>query len=251
MRIAVISDVHGNLIGLDAALADLQAQPADQIVFLGDMIQGGPQPAEVLTRLRELACPVVMGNADDYLLKGTASDAEAVSPERQAKMDAVRAWSLAQLSEADKAFIASFTPTVTDPLDGTRALLGFHGSPESFDHVLLPTTPEDEFQARLGPYAPSLMCGGHTHLQQVRRLGDTFFFNPGSVGFAYNAQQDEAGFQADPWAEYALLTVADGRLGLEFRRVPFDAAELRRVYRESGRPFGEEAAGQYGGRESV
>jgi len=251
MKLAVISDIHGNYVAFAAVLADLERAAPARVVCLGDAIQGGPQPAEVARGLRALACPVVMGNADDYLLKGTASDAEAVSPERQAKMDAVRAWSLAQLSEADKAFIASFTPTVTDPLDGTRALLGFHGSPESFDHVLLPTTPEDEFQARLGPYAPSLMCGGHTHLQQVRRLGDTFFFNPGSVGFAYNAQQDEAGFQADPWAEYALLTVADGRLGLEFRRVPFDAAELRRVYRESGRPFGEEAAGQYGGRESV
>ena len=50
MRIAILSDVHGNCVGLDAALADLQEHPADQIVCLGDMIQGGPQPAEVMAR---------------------------------------------------------------------------------------------------------------------------------------------------------------------------------------------------------
>ncbi len=245
MKLGVIADIHGNYVALEAVLADIKVTAPDRLICLGDAIQGGPQPREVARALRELGCPVVMGNADDWLLTGTDSGAEAIAPERQAKMDAVRAWSLAQLSEADKAFIASFTPTVTDALDGTRNLLGFHGSPTSYDHVLLPTTPEDEFQARLGAYAPSILCGGHTHLQQVRRLGETFFFNPGSVGFAYSHTQPDDHFRADPWAEYALLTVGDGRVGLEFRRVPFDAAALKRVYQESGRPWGAEAAAQY------
>jgi predicted phosphodiesterase len=245
MKLGVISDIHGNYVALEAVLADLKVTAPDRLICLGDAIQGGPQPREVARALRGLGCPVVMGNADDWLLTGMASDAEAIAPERQAKMDAVRAWGLEQLDEEDKAFIASFTPTVTDPLDGTRGLLGFHGSPTSFDHVLLPTTPEEEFQARLGPFAPNILCGGHTHMQQVRRLGETFFFNPGSVGFAYSHTQPEDQFRADPWAEYALLTVEAGRVGLEFRRVPFDAAAVRRVYVESGRPFGEEAGRQY------
>jgi predicted phosphodiesterase len=246
MKLGVISDIHGNYLAFEAVLADLRVTRPDRLICLGDAIQGGPQPREVARALRRLGCPVVMGNADDWLLTGMASDAEAVSAERQAKMDAVRAWSLAQLDEDDKAFIAGFTPTVTDPLDGARGLLGFHGSPTSFDHVLLPTTPEDEFQARLGAFGPNIMCGGHTHLQQVRRLGDAFFFNPGSVGLAYSHTQPDDQFRADPWAEYALLSVDDGRVGLEFRRVPFDAAAMRQVYVDSGRPFGEEAAGQYG-----
>ena len=55
------------------------------------------------------------------------------------------------------------------------------------------------------------MCGGHTHLQQIHQLGDTLFFNPGSVGFAYSHQQPEDHFKASPWAEYAVLTYEDGR----------------------------------------
>jgi predicted phosphodiesterase len=248
MQIGVISDIHGNYLALTAVLRDLEAlRPApDRVVCLGDAIQGGPQPAEVTRALRERGWPVVMGNADDWLITGQASDAEQVSAERQAKLDAVRTWSLAQLSEADKTYIASFTPTVEVPLEAGRKLLAFHGSPASFDDILLPTTPEADFQRLLGAHAGHLLCGGHTHLQQIRRLGDGFFFNPGSVGLAYSHAQSDEGFRADPWAEYALLSADGGRLRLEFRRVPFDAAELRRVYRASGRPFAEEAAAQYG-----
>ncbi len=64
MRIAVISDIHGNFVALEAILKDISHQFVDQMVCLGDAVQGGPQPAQVVNRLRELACPVVMGNAD-------------------------------------------------------------------------------------------------------------------------------------------------------------------------------------------
>src|SRR5690606_1623248 len=128
---------------------------------------------------RERGWPVVMGNADDWLLTGIEHEGPS-DPEREAQLNAVRQWSLAQLSEEDKAYIAGFAPTVADPLDGSRSLLAFHGSPESFVHVLLPDTPEAEFRQRLGAYTGQLLCGGHTHLQQLRRLGQGFFFNPGS-----------------------------------------------------------------------
>ena len=101
MRIAILSDVHGNSVGLEAALADLQQHPADQIVCLGDMIQGGPQPAEVVARLRTMACPVVMGNADAWLLTGQATGAEPTT-ERQM---AVREWQLTRLTPDDRAYI--------------------------------------------------------------------------------------------------------------------------------------------------
>jgi predicted phosphodiesterase len=249
MRIAVISDMHGNCLALDAAQADIRTQSVDQIVCLGDAIQGGPQPAEVIARLRELACPVVMGNADHYLLYGEASDAEPISDERNRQLDAVREWSLSKLSADDQAFIAAFHPTVEITLEDGRKLLCFHGSPTSFDHVILPTTPEDEFNSYLASYVPAIMIGGHTHMQQIRRIGtsDTYYFNPGSVGFAYSHHQpDEASFRADPWAEYAILTSRSTNVSLEFRRVPFDAQTLIDIYRASGRPHTDVAIAQYG-----
>jgi predicted phosphodiesterase len=256
MRIALISDVHANAFALDAVLADLsagssqglRAEPFDHIVCLGDMIQGGAQPAQVAARLRELDCPVVMGNSDAWLLTGVATGRERVTDEQRA----VRAWSLAQLTEADREFIAGFAPTIQIELDETQRLLCFHGSPTSFDDIILPDTPEAEFQKYLGAYQSFILAGGHTHLQQIRRIGDSFFFNPGSAGTAYSHQQTEENFHLDPWAEYAVLSsenqsssAAGGRVALEFRRVPFDVDELVRIYRASGRPFAEKRIAEY------
>jgi len=244
MRIAVFSDIHGNCVALDAMLADLREHPADRMVCLGDAIQGGPQPAETVTRLRALGCPVVMGNADAWLLTGEESGAEPIS-ERQL---AVREWSFSRLAAEDRAFVAAFRPTITVALGGGGELLCFHGSPTSFDDVLLPQTPDDDARRLLGHgLAARFLTGGHTHMQQVRRVGEAVFFNPGSVGLAYRHGQPEGNFRADPWAEYAMLTVeGEGRFGLEFRRVPFDVAALLRAYREGGRPYADEAAAQYG-----
>ncbi len=248
MRIAIISDIHGNCIALDAVLADLQQNPVDQIVCLGDAVQGGPQPAQVVARLREIACPVVTGNADAWLLSGQETGNEQIPAERLRKMHAIRDWSLSQLTAEDRAFIGQFEPTVTIGSETGRRLLCFHGSPTSFDDILLPTTPQEEFERLLGGYATFLLTGGHTHLQQVRRIGDSFFFNPGSVGFAYSHQQADDSFQADPWAEYAVLTLQSASTSLEFRRIPFDTVQLIQAYQASGRPHADEAISQYEGR---
>jgi len=245
MRVAIISDMHGNDFAFQAVEADIQNQKIDQIVCLGDAIQGGPQPAEVVQRLRRLNCPVVMGNADAWLISGEETADEGIPPERLKKMGDVRAWSLSRLTEEGRAFISDFQPTVTLHLEDGIDLLCFHGSPTSFDDVILPAALEEEFQKFLGSYTGRILTGGHTHAQQIRRIGELFFFNPGSVGFAYSHNQPENDFHADPWAEYAILTAENGQTNLEFRRVPFDAQELIRIYRESGRPFAEEAIAQY------
>ncbi len=245
MRIAVISDMHGNDFAFEKVEADINKQGVDQIVCLGDAIQGGAQPVDVVRRLRRLNCPMVMGNADDWLITGVDSGREAITPERHKKMDAIRDWSLAQLAEDDEKFIAEFQPTITIQLEKDINLLCFHGSPTDFDDVILPTTPEDEFQKFLGAFNKNILTGGHTHTQQVRRCGERFFFNPGSVGLPFSSFQGDGKFHVDAWAEYAILTVEHGEIGLQFRRLPYDANDVIEIYRNSGRPFAEDAITQY------
>lgn len=247
MKIAVISDIHGNAIALEAALTDIRQKGADQIVCLGDAIQGGPQPVEAAARLRALACPVVMGNADDWLLTGKETGAEAMSEERRKMMDAVRAWQLAQLSETDTTHIRSFQPLVEIPLPNGQTLTCYHGSPNSYDDIILPDTPDEVARVYLQPDDRRIYCGGHTHLQFIRHFGRTFHLNPGSIGFAYRHDQPEDRFRYDSWAEYALLSIDGGSLGLEFRRVPYDAQALIEAYRSSGRPYADQVIAQYGG----
>ncbi len=246
MRIAVISDIHGNDVAFEAALTDIQQQSIDHIVCLGDAIQGGAQPAEVVRRLRETKCPTVMGNSDAWLLTGKETGNEKIAPERMQKLQVVREWSLTKLSQEDREFINAFPLTITLPIDEKRNLLCFHGSPTSFDDFVLPSTLEEDFQRLLKPFAANILTGGHMHLQYTRRIIDSpnFFFNPGSVGVAYNHEQSN-GFRLDPWAEYAILTVEGGQLSLEFRRVPVDTEKLFTVLKESGRPYADETIAQY------
>jgi predicted phosphodiesterase len=245
MKVAIISDIHGNAVAFEAVLAALHGEAPDRVLCLGDAIQGGPEPRRVVELLRELGCPVVMGNADAFLL-GTDTGAEHMDDARRRSLEAVRDWTVAQLSEPDRAFIAAFAPTVAMPLEGGRELLGFHGSPASFDDLLLPLTPDDALDRLLGGVRADITCGGHTHVQFVRRRGAGLFFNPGSVGLAYDHRQEGVP-RPDPWAEYALLTSRGRDLGLEFRRVPFDLPALLQRYRASGRPDAEVAIRQYGG----
>ncbi|HEX8600450.1 MAG TPA: metallophosphoesterase family protein [Chloroflexia bacterium] len=232
-RVGVISDIHGNCLALDAVLDDLLREPVDAVVCLGDAVQGGPQPAEVVARLRELGCPVVMGNADAWLLTGAdSSPNETTTPQQEA----VRQWSLSRLSQEDISFIQGFQPTVELQLEGGQRLLCFHGSPASFDDLIFMDTPEEEFQRFLGAHRGAVMCGGHTHAQQTRRIGNYFFFNPGSVGMPYNRHLPEDKFHLDPWAEYAVLTSSAGSLSLDLRRVSYDVPRLLDIYKSSGRP---------------
>lgn len=243
MRVAVISDMHGNAIAFDAVLDDIETRSVDRIVCLGDALQGGPQPAEVAGRLREIGCPVVIGNADAFVVSGSAEDDEPIT-EMQA---AVREWSIARLGSAGAALIEQFQATVEIALPGDRRLLCFHGSPMSYNDVILPETSEEEVRRLLGPSLPAIQCGGHTHLQQLRRIGGAVFFNPGSVGLAYDRHQTTDPPRADPFAEYAILTADESTIAVEFRRLPYDIASLLSVIGASGMPFAEALSARYGG----
>jgi putative phosphoesterase len=241
IRIALISDIHGNCFALDAALADLQGQAVDRIICLGDTLQGGAQPAETAERLRALACPIVMGNADAWLLAEENDTAEPTTEQQRE----VRLWTLSQLSASDLDFIRSFRPTIEIALEEEQRLLCFHGSPTSYSDILLPDTPKEEWQRLLEPYAPAIMTGGHTHTQQMRRVGEGLFFNPGSIGLTYNIFLPKEQFHLDAWAEYAILTAERGYLSLDFHRVPYDVEQLIQIIRSSGRLHADQIIAEY------
>lgn len=227
MRIGLFSDVHGNAVAFDAFLADLESSPVDRLVCLGDVIQGGPQPVDCLERLRSLGCRVVMGNADSYVLTGDPGpEPESVS-QRQ-----VRQWTFDQLSEADRAYVRSFEPTVDEP-----PLLAFHGGPASFDDVILPSTAEEEFRRLLGDPEAPVLAGGHTHQQFLRRRGASTFLNPGSVGLSYDhALAEEGTVRFDPWAAWAVVDVEDTVVSVEFRRAQLDRERVIAAIEASALP---------------
>jgi len=244
MRLAVISDMHGNCYALDQVLNDIHEQGIEQIVCLGDAIQGGAEPAQTLDRLRELHCPIVMGNADAWLLTGQETSPEEKVSEKQL---AVREWSLAQLSDDDRDFMQQFLPTIEIRLETDQKLLCFHGSPYSFDDIILPETADETMHKYLDGWDAMLLTGGHTHTQQLRRIGSqSWYFNPGSVSLAYNWELSKKQLHVDPWADYAIISAESQNFGLTFRHVSLDTNEIVRLVRASGRPYAEDLVALYG-----
>jgi predicted phosphodiesterase len=176
MRLAIISDIHGECFAFDQVLQDIRRQGIEQMVCLGDALQGGSQPAQTLARLRELNCPVVLGNADAWLVTGQETAAGEKTSEQQR---AVRAWSLAQLTEGDLAFVQQFRPTIEIPLEAEQTLLCFHGSPRSFDEIILPDTTDDVVRQFLSGYDATLFTGGHTHTRAVAAPGQLLVLQSG------------------------------------------------------------------------
>ncbi len=235
-RIGIFSDIHGNAVAFDAVLAALRAEGIEQFVCLGDVAATGPQPREVVQRLRELNCPVVMGNTDDHVLAPTEPDSDDEDIIRIREIDQ---WSAAQLAPDERAFVASFAPTVTLPLADGSSLLCYHGSPRSYNDILLPTTPTDELDALLGEVTATVLAGGHTHQQMLRRHHQALVVNPGSVGLPMDRVPPGPGTRNPPWAEFAVLTCGAGDLRIELRRVRFDVQALLAAARASGMPHAE------------
>jgi predicted phosphodiesterase len=234
VRLALVSDQHGNDVAFRAVVEDLERIEVEEVVCLGDTTQGGSQPAETLDRLRALGCATVLGNADAFLLQAPEDSPEPID-DRQLQ---VREWTLSRLDESHLEQIRSFEPVVRRKVDDVD-LLFFHGSPDSYDDVLLP----ESDAAALAPfrgYGAALLAGGHTHLQWTRRIDDGLYVNPGSIGVSYDRHADPLVLR--PLAEWALVTVEEGAVAVEFRQVPYSVEDVVAAAARSGRPYADEWA---------
>ncbi|GAA2691648.1 metallophosphoesterase family protein [Actinoplanes palleronii] len=223
MRIAVISDVHGNLPALEAVLDAIAGDGADLTVNLGDLLSGYVQPVETADRLIELGLPTVAGNHERQVL--TLPEDELGLADRITR---------SLIGAEHRAWMASLPKTLT-PAPG---VLAFHGTPTDDLQYLLHTVDAagtrdatlDEVLDRLGDAQARLLLCGHTHLAGQLRLADgRLIVNPGSVGWpAYTSDEPlpHAIAAGTPHARYALVDDVSGRWEAEFRQVvyPWDEA---------------------------
>lgn len=234
MRIAVLSDVHGNLPALNAVLSHLEVQRVDLVVDLGDLLSGGVQPRKTADRLMALDHVVVAGNHERQLLTFP-----------RARMGASDRLAHDTITGEHRAWLAGL-PATASPAPG---VLAFHGSPTDDLAYLLETVEPTgvrpatvaEVLDRLGPAAavPLLLCG-HTHLQRELRLPTgALVLNPGSVGWPAYADDlphphvIEAG---TPHARYAVADDAEGAWRAEFHAVTYDWDAAATIAEGNGRP---------------
>jgi predicted phosphodiesterase len=258
MRLAVLSDIHGNLRALEVVLADIEVSGgADLIWCLGDLAMGGPQPAECVRRVRALAeltaiegeddeaktktCDsetfkVIGGNTERYLVNGerlrtpTAKDeaAFAALSSAWAQRDAVINWGVSQLSWDDYQYLARIRGReLAHEVAGFGWVIGYHAVPGNDETMLTPETPDEEAVDFLLDREGRLAIGGHTHRQMHRAIGDWQIVNVGSVGLTFDGHAQ---------AQYGLFTFADGEVTVELRNLAYDLDALRADFAASGHP---------------
>jgi len=229
MKIAILSDIHGNLSALDAVLADLDARGgADQVVILGDIVAMGPQPREVIQRLRGLGCVVVQGNTDAWFAPGKPPEPfpEEAKDKREKRILRLYHWLKDELTPEDHEFLHAL-PFSYEVMAGPERLWFVHGSPRRNNEAVWPTTPDEELHQMLKPArkaGATVVACGHTHQAMVRVLEGITVVNPGVVG---------AQGHGDVRAAYGVIAGNDEGLRIELRRIAYDpsltiaAAEAR------------------------
>jgi predicted phosphodiesterase len=218
VRIAIVSDIHGNVRGLDACLADLAEQGgADRIVGAGDFCLDGPRPSEVLQRLVDVGATCVKGNTDRYIADAMGED--------ENERDAV-VWQRGQLGAQwiDWLGALPFSLTVGD---GPDALLVVHANPQCDDMHVWPDAADAVLERMMDGVEQRTVAFGHLHLPYVRVWRDRLFVNVASAGLPKDG---------DPRACYALLTQRPGGWEVKHRRVAFDVDKVAREIGKSGMP---------------
>ncbi len=237
MRLAVLSDIHGNHHALDAVLADLEAQGgADLIWVLGDLVAFGPDPVGCLERLQALPADktkIIQGNTDRYVTTGarpswrrpTAEEWPAFVDE-MIERDRNFEWTAAQLSGAQAEGLLKLGTDLDVEVPGYGWAIAFHAAPGDDEAVLLDYTPDDEILDWLLDRQGRLAFGGHTHRAMDRELGTWRFVNVGSVGIPFD----------EPGASYVIATFEAGQAHIDFRRVPFDVEAVVAALQRTDNP---------------
>ncbi len=222
MRIAIISDVHGNLVALEAVLQDLGHQPeVDRIVVAGDLCLNGSRPCETLHAIQALHCPVIQGNVDVEVITG--------APEAGAKKRDTVAWTREQIGAEGIDYLASLplSHLVTNPYGSD--LLVVHANPRNQEDAIFPTSPDSKLEHLLGELEPTIgaLAFGHLHIAYTRRWRHLLLVDVGSCGLP----RDE-----DQRAAYAILTCENNIWQAEHRRVEYDIKAVMKDLKTCGIP---------------
>jgi putative phosphoesterase len=210
MRIAVVSDIHGNLAGLDACLTDLKAQGgADAIVAAGDLCVNGPKPKKVLQRLEEIGAQALRGNTDRYL--AAAESAGSTAAER-AQLE----WTRKELGEKWLQWLGEL-PFAIRIGDDDNQLLIVHANPSNDDEHLWPDADDETLERLIGEERAQTIAFGHLHLPYVRSWRSKILVNVASAGLPKDG---------DARAGYAIFTERSGGWEIKHRRVEFDIKKV-------------------------
>lgn len=211
MRIAVVSDIHGNRTAFEAVLADLRQTSPDIIFHGGDLCHAGSSPAEIVDRIRALDWPGVVGNTDEMLFRPESLEEFAKqAPKLQSLVTVLREMAVATREALGEERLAWLRDLPRVQKHGPMALV--HASPENLWRAPAPDASDAELETVYKPLGRAIAVHGHIHRSYVRSVTGMIVANSGSVSLSYDA---------DPRAAYLLLDESKPTI----RRVEYDVSE--------------------------
>ncbi len=221
MRIVICSDVHGNVIALEAVLQAIQQEaPYDALFVAGDLVLLGPRPAEAVALLRPLDARFVMGNTDKYLLD-YGDDVEEVAFARQ------------HLSNDDIEFVRNLPFEQRVEVAPGHDLLIVHANPRNLEDAIKPDGSAKIIRPMLAGVDAEIVAFGHYHVPFTRQLDQWTLVDVASVGMPRDGDQR---------AVYVVLDWDGNTWNIAHRRVPFDIEAVARDYKAVGFPNAAHAA---------
>ena len=222
MRVAVVSDIHGNVTALDAVISDLGKVSPDLIVFGGDLLGAGARPAEVVDQIRGLGWPCVYGNADEMLWNPDRAAEHLKAPELQRVRDIVLRHigvTVDAIGDERLAWLRAL------PIRWTQNdLTVVHASPEDVWRSPAADASDEDLVNAYSALGSRRVVYGHIHRPYVRRLPTLTIGNSGSVSLSYDG---------DPRSAYVLLD--DDQVTI--RRVEYDIEREVKMLFEAQYPY--------------
>lgn len=222
MRLAVLADIHGNIPALETTLQDVEKDAVDGFIVAGDMV-AGPNPVEVLNRLRGLNAWMIRGNNENYILRFASGDA----PEwwYTARQWAFMHWNYRQMDEDTLKFMEDLPEQRTVHLPGASPIRVVHGSPRNISELVYPNKDEAPLQIALDMVSEPVLIFGHTHEPWQIRQNGRLVFNPGSVCGT---------FMGKTGGSYAILAWENNHWEVELRETHYDVALARKAFEDTG-----------------
>jgi len=230
-RIAVLSDIHGNDLALEAVVKAIRKERPDAVLVAGDLVLNGPAPAATIDALRALEADgalIVSGNTD--IAVGDFDYGAAFPQYQDGVPDAITIaaeWAHDELSDDQLDWLRRLPAERRRRADDGSLVLVVHGSPGSqtrgFDQAL----DANVIFERAALTDARVICVGHTHVPEIRDLGWKVIVNAGSAGYV---------FDGEPTATWALVTIEDGAVRGEIRRAEFDALAVANAISARGLP---------------
>ncbi len=227
MKLAVFSDIHGNIQALEAVLQDLESRGADVVWCGGDLVGYGADPGAVVELVQRRGIPTVMGNYDDgigYVRIACGCD----YPNEEAMERGLKsvAWTKANTTEVQKAYLRNLPYKLQREFEGHQVVL-VHASPARLNEYLFADVADDIFRAHLTATGADVLIFGHTHKPFHRMLDGKHLVNSGSAGKPRHG---------NPNATYALLTLTRGNVEVEIIEVPYDCEAAARAIEATDLP---------------